>query len=72
MSIQLSLTVTGGELGMALANDPEEFAYALEAMSEWDGEELGAEVAGYMPYQSPAVVAAFLRSLAEKIEEAEA
>lgn len=69
MTIQIEVVVTGTELGRHLANDPEELAYALLEMSEWDGEELGKAVAQSMPWGHGAVVAAFLRAIADAVEK---
>lgn len=66
--ISFDVSVSGDQVGRALANDPEELAYALKAMSEWDGEDLGAELAFYLYADDAAGIAAFLRFLAEKIE----
>ena len=51
-----------------MANNPEELAYALAEISEWDGEELGAKVAGFLPFGHD-IVAACLRAMAEAVEK---
>lgn len=66
--ISLYLSVSGGQLASELANDPEEMACALKELTEWDGAELGEQVAEYMYVSDAAEVAAFLRGFLEKIE----
>jgi hypothetical protein len=66
MGIQIETTVYGKQIGRELASNPEELAYALNAMSEWDGANLGSEVAAFI--WSDTHVAAFLRSMADAID----
>lgn len=68
MPITFKAEQGGEEVGAALANNPEELAYALAEISEWDGEELGAKVAGFLPFGHD-IVAACLRAMAETIEK---
>ncbi|SDG21825.1 hypothetical protein PUH89_04130 [Rhodobacter capsulatus] len=68
MPISFKAELGGEEVGAALANNPEELAYALAEISEWDGEELGVKVADFLPFGHD-IVAAALRNMAEAIEK---
>lgn len=68
MPISFAAVLGGEEVGAALANNPEELAYALAEISEWDSEELGAKVAGFLPFGHD-IVAACLRAMAEAVEK---
>lgn len=68
MGIQIETTIYGDQIGRALANDPEELAYALKAMSEWDGAELGADIAAIYVWGTHTEIAAFLRAMADEID----
>jgi len=74
MSIQLSLTVYGPELGRALLNDEEELAYALKEMAgdaPADMARLGRDVGDHLYGDDRDSVVAFLLGLAGAIEAAE-
>ena len=66
--ISLDVCVSGGQLGRALADDPEELAYVLIELAKLDGADLGEEVAGYFWSVDEAGIVTFLRALAAKIE----
>lgn len=75
MSIQLEMTVTGGELARALLRDEEELAYALKEMAEEVStskqiEHLGYEVGSTLYSTNQEEVVAFLRALSDAIEAA--
>lgn len=70
MSITFEVTVNGPQIGRALANDPEEFWYALAEIVEDDHiDRIATEIADHANFASEGVVA-FLRDLADKIEKA--
>lgn len=70
--ITLSLSVTGGELGRELANDPEELVYALQTLEEWkSAKELGKEMAEVLGTAEAHELAEFLRALARHVDSAE-
>lgn len=72
MSMQLELTVYGPQLGRLLADDLEEFAYALDEIKDQLGDKrlifAGAEIAAMSP--DPTGLVNFLRALAAVIEGA--
>ena len=68
MGIQIETTIYGGTIGRALANDPEELAYALAEMSRDDATLLGTEIVASAPYGSCDRIVTFLRCLADAIE----
>lgn len=75
MSIQLEMTVTGGELARALLRDEEELAYALKEMAEdvstpKDIERVGCNVADFLQCGDREAVVTFLRALSDAIEGA--
>lgn len=67
--ISLDLMVSGGHLGRALAQDPEECAYALveiaSVLDDGDVEVLAGHILDAM--SDPGAVAAFLRKLADTL-----
>lgn len=70
MSITFEVTVNGSEIGRRLANDPEEFWYALaEIADDHHIDRIATEIADNASFASEGVVA-FLRDLADKIEKA--
>jgi len=75
MSIQLEMTVTGGELARALLRDEEELAYALKEMAEEVStpkkiEDLGYEVGSTLSVAQQEDVVTFLRALSDAIKAA--
>jgi hypothetical protein len=70
MTIQLELSVTGGQLGRALARDPEEFGYALLAIFEEDVADLGTNAAYALTGTEIDTVADFLERLAAQFRAA--
>lgn len=75
MSIQLEMTVTGGELARALLRDEEEMAYALQEMAMALStakkiEDLGYEVGSTLSRFHQEQVVMVLRQLANAIEVA--
>ena len=70
MSIELSLTVYGPELGRALLNDEEEFAYALKEMAEnapANMERVGRDIGDHLYGDDRDDVVNFLIALADAI-----
>lgn len=75
MSIQLEMTVTGGELARALLRDEEELAYALKEMAGEVGTlkdivRVGSDVADFLQRADGEEVVTFLRALSDAIEAA--
>lgn len=68
MAIFLDLSVSGERLGSELANDPEELAYALQALASDAGDHLYREVSDHL-FEDPGGVVLFLRCLADQIAE---
>lgn len=68
--ISLDFSVSGVQLGRALANDAEEFVYALDEIADDDTAYLGQEIAAQAPYGLSEKIVVFLRALADQIEEA--
>ncbi|MFN3314329.1 MAG: hypothetical protein ACK46Q_12800 [Hyphomonas sp.] len=68
--ISLSFSVSGGQVGRELQNDPEELAYALDAISEDFPADLPEEVAEYLDNSmtSRSAVVALLRGLLAAID----
>lgn len=66
--ITLDATFSGSQLGRALAFDPEELAYALEALADASGPELAQEIADELPHGCAQEVAKMLREWAAAIE----
>lgn len=65
----LEFSVSGGQLGRALANDAEECAYGLVAMTEeTTAADLGQYVGEFLYETDKATVITFLRALADAIE----
>lgn len=71
MGIEISVMVHGAQIGRALADDPEELAYALNELQEYDANELGREVADLAPYGRADEIAAWLTKVATAICEHE-
>lgn len=69
--IHLEASYSGATLGGALANDPEELAYALCALIDYGAMENAAEIADLAPYGRAGDIVTFLRKLADKIEAAD-
>jgi hypothetical protein len=71
MAIHVNITLYGGQIGEALAQEPEEFYYALQNIAEDESPEdmraLASHVAEYSNGLGPQI-AQFLRILAEEIE----
>ncbi len=68
--ISLEANYSGGQLGRALANDPEELAYALKEMADCLFG-MGMILAQRLPdSDDAAIIASMLRAWAEKIEPA--
>ena len=59
---------SGGQLGKALADDPEELAYALEAIFNRDRLGLATDIAELVPPACALGVAKMLRAWANAIE----
>jgi hypothetical protein len=70
MTIQLELSATGGQLGRALARDPEEFGYALLAIVEEDVADLGPDATLALTGTEIEIVAEFLERLAAQFRAA--
>lgn len=68
--MQIETTVTGGQLGRLLAQDPEELGYALEAMAEAMNGHLGSYASDLYLEHEPRVpeIIAFLRAFADALE----
>lgn len=69
MGIQIETTIHGAQLGAALAANAEELAWALAEMKDNDPARLGREIADLGPYGSGPEIAAWLRKLADAIEQ---
>lgn len=67
MAMQIDASVTGGQIGDALARDPEELWYALREISEIGDLGIGY-VAEYAHGRDAENVTKFLRKLAAAIE----
>lgn len=67
--ITLDIQVSGSQIGRELGNDPEELAYALEALAERNDSNLPKEVADSYPYGDVDSVVALLRNIATELEE---
>ena len=59
--------VSGDQIGRKLVDDAEEMSYALKAMAEDAGKDLGEDLAGYLRGDHPQICK-FLRTLADQIE----
>jgi hypothetical protein len=69
MGIQIETTIYGPQIGRALAEDHEEFAYALGEMADNDPVCLGAGIAATCAGGMAAEIVTFLRRLADAIDE---
>lgn len=67
--INLDAQYSGGQLGRALIQEPEELAYALQEFADGEQEKTIDEVAEYFAGNADQT-ANFLRRLADKIETA--
>ena len=68
--IELMTQVSGGQIGEQLAGDPEETWYMLVEMVDRSSRDFAEEVAEYASGHAADAVAAFLRNLAARIEQA--
>jgi hypothetical protein len=72
MGIQIETTVYGPQLARELAAEPEEFAYALQELLDFDAAKLGAEIYGDISYGETDNIVGWLRSFADAIEAEDA
>lgn len=68
--ITLETQITGGQLGGRLVDDPEETWQMLMEMADGHADDFPNEVAEYAYGESATEVVAFLRIMADRIEEA--
>lgn len=63
--------LSGRQIGIKLADDPEELAYALVELADCSAKQLGEEVAEFVPggEEGAQKVIRFLRDLADAIED---
>lgn len=67
MTMQFGVSVTGGQVGGALADDPEELWYALREIADIGNDDV-EQVAEYAHGHEAEIVTKFLRKLADAIE----
>jgi hypothetical protein len=72
MAINVNITLYGGQIGEALAQEPEEFYYALQNIAEDESESemrrIATDVASHASGSKATQIVQFLRILAEEIE----
>ncbi|MEO1637740.1 MAG: hypothetical protein AAFU41_00665 [Pseudomonadota bacterium] len=66
--IELSTTITGGQIATAVADDAEEFAYMLYELATEHADDI-SEVGDYLSDTQSDAVVKYLRLLADKIDE---
>lgn len=68
--ISLNHSVSGGEIGRLLVDDPEEMADLLSELDLSTNEKFGGQVADYIIGEEAKRICQFLRRLADQIEAA--
>lgn len=68
MGIQIETTIYGPKIGNLLAGEPEELAYMLNEIADYDAARLGAQVWGHAAYDETDKIVAWLRAFADAIE----
>lgn len=67
--LTFDVSVSGGQVGHQLQNDPEEFAYALAELADGFTEKLAADVIGQLPYGKADEVKAMLQAMILELEK---